>query len=136
MVLAKQATGDGSSWLEVRDVSDGELRRTVTLPGSWHSLSFSGDGKMLAVGGSDCAVRLFRYPDFTPHLPQVGHTMTVCAAAYSADGKHAYSAGADGTLITWDLKTGSPLRSWSLPLSKISTREDVSLFPTPTASCC
>jgi WD40 repeat protein len=106
----------------------GKLLRTVPLPCyNYHCLSFSADGKTLAVAGEELAVRIFSYPDFTPHLPTKGHTKPVTAVAYSPDGKRAHSSGEDGSLIIWDLKTSQPLRTtWPVARGAITDA-----FPTP-----
>ena len=92
----------------MREVSDGKLVRTIPLAvGNYYNLSFSGDGKMLAAASGELqTIQLWKYPDFTPHLPTNGHTRPVTAVAFAKDGKRAYSSSEDGSLITWDLKTG------------------------------
>lgn len=120
--------------LEVREVADGKLLRTIPLPtGNCYSLSINGDGKMLAAAlGEQLNVRLWKYPDLTPHLQSVGHTRPVTAVALSRDGKRAYSSSEDGTLITWDLKSEQPLDVAPLPIRYINTPWQVhDLFPTP-----
>ncbi len=118
MVLARRPlSGSAPNCLETREVASGKLLRTVPLPDyNYHSLSFTADGKTLAVAGEELIVRLFRYPDFMPHLPPVGHTKPTTVVAYAPDGKRAYSAGEDHTLIAWDLKTAKPLHTW--PVSR------------------
>lgn len=41
-----------------------------------------------------------------------GHTGTVAAVAFIADGKHALSGGFDGTVREWDLTTGAEVRQF------------------------
>ena len=89
--------------------------------------SFAGaDGKLLAIAGGDLDVQLWTYPAFMRHLPSVGHTKPITAVAYATDGKRAYSASEDGSLITWDLQTAQPLHTSPLPVGFAHN-----LFPTP-----
>jgi YD repeat-containing protein len=131
MVLAKHGT---PSELEMREVTDGKLLRTIPLPvGNYYDLSFSGDGKMLAAASGELqTIQLWKYPDFTPHLPTVGHTRPITAVAYSKDGQHVHSSSEDGTLITWDLKTSRPRHSSPLPIRYINAPSIAhDLFPLP-----
>ena len=76
---------------------------------SLYALRFSPNGHILAISG--------RSPSFwTYHIPSRqfsqsfrGHTSWVRALAFSADGATLISAGADGTLRTWDASSGKSL---------------------------
>src|SRR5262249_41346452 len=61
MVLAKHGT---PSELEMREVTDGKLLRTIPLSaGNYYNLSFSGDGKMVAAASSELqTIQLWKYP--------------------------------------------------------------------------
>lgn len=45
--------------------------------------------------------------------PQVGHTKGICSIALSPDERLAVSAGADGKLVIWDLRTMKVLYVWT-----------------------
>ncbi len=45
-------------------------------------------------------------------IEQTGHSLSVDAAALSADGRLALTGGRDGSAILWEARTGAVLRSW------------------------
>jgi WD40 repeat protein len=67
-------------------------------------LAFSADGAMLASGGSDQAVRLWRASDGRELAAFEGHAGPVRAVAFSPDRRFVYSGGADGTLRRWPVR--------------------------------
>jgi WD40 repeat protein len=70
------------------------------------ALAFSADGKRLASGGSDGAVRLWD-PSSGKELQCLqGHAGQVRAVAFAPDGKRLASGGIDGTVRLWDLAAG------------------------------
>ncbi len=80
----------------------GQLRqlRCGALP-----LVFSTDGKTLAAtSGSD--IRLIDWATGKPSNPPSGHQGVVIAAALSADGRIAVTAGGDPPLVVWDSLAG------------------------------
>lgn len=76
-------------------------------------LGFSPGGKMLLVASERGTAILWNWMDVSPttfvELP--GHTGRVVSGSFSPDETRVYTAGADGTVRTWELKTvGSPTR--------------------------
>jgi WD40 repeat protein len=91
------------------------------------------EARILAVGGYGLwstlgNITLFKYPG-DPSVPNgevlailpsqigkepnsPGHSNTVTALAFSPDGKLLASAGHDGRVILWDLKTKLPVQTW------------------------
>jgi WD40 repeat protein len=77
-------------------------------------VAFSGNGKILASGGTDDTIRLW---DVATHRqigsPLTGHADWVRSVAFSPDGKTLASGSADGTVRLWDVATrrqiGDPL---------------------------
>lgn len=90
--------------------SRGELRRSVTLPaGTLDALAFSPDGRRLAVGGGDGAVRLLSVAD-PPALQEdrtlTGHISGVTALVWRRDGERLVSGGRDRLALIWNASTG------------------------------
>lgn len=70
------------------------------------SLDFSPDGKQLASGGADKAVRVFQVTDGKQVKLFEGHTHHVLGVAWRNDGRILASAGADNVVKIWDMLTG------------------------------
>jgi len=64
-------------------------------------VAFSANGAVLASGGADGAVRLWRASDGGEVACFTGHEGAVRAVAVSPDHRFAYSGGADGTVRRW-----------------------------------
>jgi WD40 repeat protein len=78
------------------------------LTGLPAALTFSPDGKTLAVGNRDRQVVLWDLATSTRRvLP--GHTEAVTALAFSRDGKTLASGGSDHTVRLWHVATGQDL---------------------------
>jgi eukaryotic-like serine/threonine-protein kinase len=95
---------------------DGTVTALGGHEGGTLSVSFSGDGALLASGGRDQMVRIWRTADGTEVAAFEGHTASVRAVALGPDGRHVFSGGADGTLRRW------PVRVASAPSSSGSRR--------------
>jgi WD40 repeat protein len=82
------------------------MERTGT---SYHSLSFSPDGRTLALGAEDGSVRLWDMPEARERSILHGHAGTVRSVAFSPDGQRLASGSQDGGVVLWD-----PMRSEKL----------------------
>jgi WD40 repeat protein len=60
---------------------------------------------LLASGGADGAVRLWRASDGKELVCYEGHAGAVRGVTFSTDGRFVYSGGADGTLRRWAAPT-------------------------------
>ena len=70
------------------------------------SLAYSPDGTILASGGYDPLVRLYRAGDGTLLAQLKGHTAWVRSVAFSPNGKLLASASDDNTVRLWDMPDG------------------------------
>ncbi|MFN0020720.1 MAG: WD40 repeat domain-containing protein [Pirellulaceae bacterium] len=71
------------------------------------ALAFSGDGKLLAAGGSDKLITLRKLSDRETVQTLKGHDDTVQDVVISADGKLLVSASKDKTVKLWKLPEGT-----------------------------
>lgn len=91
-----------------------------------YSVAYSPDGKIIAAGSSDRAVRL--WDARTGKLlrpPFEGHTSFVKSVAFSPDGSRIVSCGNESIRI-WDVRTGRTVRVFEEPKSCFAS---VSFFP-------
>jgi WD40 repeat protein len=83
------------------------------------ALNWDPSGRYLAAGG-DAGSAAIVDTDAAAHGAarrldlQQGRVSTV---AFSADGSHLVTVGADGTVVIWDNASGKPLRSWNVDAS-------------------
>jgi WD40 repeat protein len=87
----------------------------LTLEGHLYaviSVAFSPDGKMLASGGMDNAIKLWRVSDGTLLKTLSGHNYTVMSVTFCPDGTMLASDCVAGTLKLWNMPDGDPV--WCL----------------------
>ncbi|KHN00752.1 Notchless protein like [Glycine soja] len=87
-------------------------RCTATISGHAEavlSVAFSPDGRQLASGSGDTAVRFWDLTTQTPLYTCTGHKNWVLSIAWSPDGKYLVSGSKTGELICWDPQTGKSL---------------------------
>lgn len=89
-----------------------EIRRFRGHVGGVEALAYSSDGKRIATGGRDKAVRLWDVASGDEVRQFVGHTAPVLAVAYSPDRKLIASAGHDSIARVWDAETAKELRKF------------------------
>jgi WD40 repeat protein/serine/threonine protein kinase len=77
--------------------------------GPIHALAFSRDGKMLATGGDDRAVRLWQTADEKKKLDLPGHAGPIQCVAFSSDGEKLACACAGSVARLWDTAKGTAL---------------------------
>jgi WD40 repeat protein len=88
------------------DPATGALLRTLgggTVP--LDCLAFSPDGRRLAMGDSHW-IEVHHLTGGAKVLRLHGHTQTVSAVRFSPDGQRLFSAGKDGLIAVWDVRTG------------------------------
>ncbi len=74
-----------------------------------HSCALSGDGKMLAVGGSNSVITLWDVATGEQLHALEGHEGAILALAFSPDGETLVSGGIDRILREWNTETGEPV---------------------------
>jgi hypothetical protein len=79
--------------------------------GAVASVVFSFDGKTIASGGSDDAIRLWDVKTGKCVRTIEAHQKYVRSVAFSPDGKTLISGGSDHTVCVWDVETGKNLRT-------------------------
>lgn len=77
--------------------------------GLFTSLAFSPSGDLLAAGGDDGNVDLYRWPGSKTVRRIPAHNGAVRAVSFSPDGVRMVTAGSDGLVIVWNLATGKSL---------------------------
>src|SRR5438046_2418954 len=80
------------------------------LPTHFAKVTWSPDGRLIAAGGSDGVVWLWRTAEPQPVLLE-GHDGPISDLAWSPDGKTVASGSDDTTVRLWDAATGRALRT-------------------------
>ncbi len=75
--------------------------------GSVLALAAIPEGKLLASGGADKAIKLWSLPEGALRKTLVGHKNSIHALASSPDGKLLASGSSDNTVMLWDLPQGA-----------------------------
>ena len=71
-----------------------------------HCVGFSPDGRLLAMGGDECLVRLHNLESNQLQVVFEGHLAPITCGAFSPDGRTFASGSYDRTLRLWDIETG------------------------------
>ncbi|MDY3562662.1 serine/threonine protein kinase [Gemmata sp. JC673] len=98
---AKRVAVAGREGLAVRHPSSGAFTKLSGHDGAVVCCSLSPDGKLLASGGADATVRVYRAEDGLPLAAFVGHDRPVRAVAFAPAGDVVYSGDEGGTLRRW-----------------------------------
>jgi RNA polymerase sigma factor (sigma-70 family) len=113
--------------LQVWEVTTGKKVRSLSGPqprarglfalfnGLSPTLAFAPDGKILAVGGDNHAVRLLDATTGQELKPLGGHLRGLASVQFGPDSKTLTSHGDDGTLRVWDATSGRELRQVPVP---------------------
>lgn len=74
-------------------------------------VTFSADGKFLAIGDTRCLIYLWQVEDGKLSLTYEGHTDWIHSLTFSPDGQTLVSGSFDRTIKQWDTQTGACLRT-------------------------
>jgi WD40 repeat protein len=83
-----------------------ELTLALDYPGPVSAVALSPDGRLLAAGGPDGGVRLWRTDGGSAEGDPLPHPAAVHALAFLPDGQTLLTGGADGAARLWDCRTG------------------------------
>ncbi len=98
--------------VRIRDAESGKLLQTLRgHKDAVTCLAFSPDGKWLATGGADTAVKIWSLADSRELAAYHGHTGQVTTVAFASDGKTLASADAKRSIRIWDATTEPGTRS-------------------------
>ena len=96
-----------SGELQIWDLEDDTLALSVPLTADTaYGASWSPDGALVAVGGTDNAVRVVDAGTGEVTVRMASHEDWVLGTAFSADGSHVVSAGRDGTVKLTEVAAG------------------------------
>ncbi len=111
--LVELATGKSRGQLPFAALTDATADRQVVSLGS---LAFAPDGRTLAVGCANGAVRRFDLRSGRQLPPLSGHTSAVVALLYTPDGKSILSYGSEGQFLAWRADAGGDWKPKAGPL--------------------
>jgi WD40 repeat protein len=105
VLVTGSSTTDGST-LKLWVVRTGQLRRDLPHRGPVYALAVSEDGRRLASGGGDRAVRLWDLASGRLLHELKGHVSAISALALSSDGRLLASGGEDSSVRLWNTGSG------------------------------
>jgi WD40 repeat protein len=93
------------------DVETLKLRFSYKIEGGGANSAFSPDGKMMATGGGSRSTAAILWDLGTGRQERffMGHEKWVYSVAFSSDGKHLLTGGADGEVRLWEVGTGKEI---------------------------
>jgi serine/threonine protein kinase len=101
--------------------SGSERRRLKGHTDNLHCLAIAPDGRRVAAGSADQAVRIWALDQKgSPSIALEGHSGTVTSVKFLPGGELLLSGSADGTIRLWESRTGAPKGTISAGVGKIT----------------
>ncbi len=97
--------------LEIWDLANERVEKTLTVGENILALRFSPNGQTLAAAGEDRSITLWNLQTGQAQAKLEKHEAAVNALAFSPDGRLLASGSDDRTVIIWDLTTGKSKRT-------------------------
>lgn len=107
------------STIRVWDLNTGECLQVIVDECELYTMSFSADGRVLATGGENGAIKFWSTQTWTCLNILTGHSDRLWSISFSPDGKFLASGGDDLSVRIWDIDTGTCLRNWLAHQSRI-----------------
>ena len=96
----------------IQDTRTLNIVKTLRDPKEWiESISYSPDGKMLAVGSHDNMVYLYKVPEYILQHKLQGHSSFIIALDWSVDSAYLHSNCGAYELLFWDANNGKQIKS-------------------------
>jgi WD40 repeat protein len=77
---------------------------------AYRAVTFSPDGRRLALGSDDGSVTLWDVPSFREKIVMAGHLDSVCSVHFTPDGRHLITGSQLGEILAWDPAKGAKIR--------------------------
>ncbi|HEU5061435.1 MAG TPA: WD40 repeat domain-containing protein, partial [Kofleriaceae bacterium] len=108
------------------DVATGKARVLGHQPAEKATAAFSRDGSLVASGGIDKVIHIWRTADGSRADTLRGHEDSIYQVEFAPDASYLASAGDDGTARVWDLRSGQSqvLRGHEDDVFSLSIRRD------------
>jgi WD40 repeat protein len=104
---------DKDGKIMICDVKTGNELKSFSIGDSASSIDFSGDGNLIAVAGSDSCVNIFETNTGKKRHHLVGHSCLTSNAKFVGEAQ-VVSSAVDGTVIVWELSSGT-VQQWMSP---------------------
>jgi WD40 repeat protein len=131
--LATPGEGHG---VQILDVATQKQLCLLPHGGMVRAVAFSPAGDLIATGGDDRTVRLWRVANGNSTGPSLNHPEAVTAAAFSSDGQILVTGTIAGTVTLWSLPDGkktAQFKDHQGPVWSAAFSPDGSLFATASA---
>ncbi|BAY11434.1 WD40 repeat domain-containing protein [Calothrix sp. NIES-2098] len=114
--FARSGSGQAS---QLWNVSTGKVLSSFDAKSLINDIAITPDGKTLAAGIRDNAIKLWNVNSGKLIHTLTGHTGEVRTVAFSLDGKTLASGSQDGTIKLWNVKTGKIISTFKAQTEKV-----------------